>query len=564
VADAWRDLEKEGRFTADIDGQLYVASREVLAEEQRLVKLAAKGRATLPALNPSHVITDERLNDGQQDAVRHLLGSRDRISMVIGDAGVGKTTALAEAVLGATREAMLGAIQAGHRVTALAPSAAASRINLRAEGFPEAETVAKFLADAKMQSSARGQIILVDEAAMVGTKDMAKLAGLAKELDARLWLIGDDKQHKSVARGSSFELLQDKAGIKPARITKIQRQRGTYREVVEMTRDRPGASLEKMFGLGWLKEIPTAERYLTLAADYLAATRPVKRGGKEPTALVIAPTHAEGERVTAQIRNGLRADGRLGEERHLLRLEPLHLTEAQRSDSHSYEPGDVLQYLQHAPGHCRGERLVVGNVQNLPLAQAARFQAFRSGTLAVAVGDRLRVTHNGETRDGHRLNNGETLTIRGFTPSGDLVDQRGWIVAKDFGHVAHGYVTTSVSSQSRTVDRVLVAMGKQSLPAVSREQLYVSVSRGREWARIYTDDRAALSKAVERSDKRVSATEVAARRKAKPLRWARLRRHVAFLQRLTRKESHRGLAALDRPRKRMPDNHGMREYAHER
>ena len=57
---------------------------------------------------------------------------------------------------------------------------------------------------------------------MAGTKDMAKLAGLAKELDARLWLVGDDKQHKSVARGSPFELLQGKASIRPARIEYVR------------------------------------------------------------------------------------------------------------------------------------------------------------------------------------------------------------------------------------------------------------------------------------------------------------------------------------------------------
>jgi hypothetical protein len=561
VADVWHDLEADGRFTADIDGRLFVASREVLDEEQRLVQLAAEGRASVPALNPDHVVQDERLNQGQRDAVHHLLTSRDRISLVIGDAGVGKTTALTEAVLGAARE---GASDAGLRVTALAPSAAASRINLRAEGFPEAETVAKFLADPELQDSARGQIILVDEAAMVGTKDMAKLAGLAKELDARLWLVGDDKQHQSIARGSSFALLQEKAGLQPARITEIQRQKGTYLKVVELARDQPRAALEKLFELGEVREIATSERYLLLANDYLDATRLPGRDGKASTALVIAPTHAEGKRVTGQIRGCLRAEGRLGEERHMLQLEPLHLTQAQRSDDLSYEQGDVLQYLQNAPGHKRGERLVVGKVKQLPLSQAAKFQAFRAATLDVAIGDRLRVTNNGATLDGHRLNNGETFTVRGFTPSGDLIDHRGWKVAKDFGHLAHGYCTTSFSAQSRTVDRVLVAMGTQSLPAVSREQLYVSLSRGREWARVYTDDREALGKAVGRSDERLSATEVAAKQKAQQLRVASLRRHVAFLQRLERRSADRWPAPVDRLGQYLPDNREIRRVANER
>jgi conjugative relaxase-like TrwC/TraI family protein len=554
VADAWRNVEKDGRFTAEVEGRLMAASRDVLAEERSLVKLAAEGRASVPALNPAHVIGDERLNEGQRKAVRHLLGSRDRVSMVIGDAGVGKTTALKEAVAGMMEE--------GSRVIALAPSAAASRLNLRAEGFPEAETVAKFLADAQLQGSARGQVILVDEAALLGTKDMAKLLGLAKELDARLWLIGDDKQHRSVARGSPFALLQEQAGICSARIAKIQRQGGRYREVVELARDKPREGFEKLAEVGWVREIPTAERYRLLAADYVDATRPAGPGAKEPSALVIAPTHAEGARVTAEIRNRLAGEGRLGEEREFLRLQPLHLTEAQRKDALSYEPGDLLQFHQNAPGHRRGERLVAGEGTGLPLAQAARFQVYRSGTLHAAVGDRIRVTQNGTSQDGHRLNNGDTFTVSGFTPTGDIVDHRSWVIGRDFGHLAHGYVTTSVSAQSRTVDRVLVAMGTESIPAVSREQLYVSLSRGRQWARVYTNDREALGKAVARSDPRLSASEVAARRKAKVFRRTTIRKHVRFLQRLIATERARSSPTVDRARERVAERHLDRGLAH--
>jgi hypothetical protein len=554
VTDAWRELEEDGRFTAEVDGRLMAASRDVLAEERRLVTLAADGRATLPALHPAHAIRDTRLNDGQRAAVRHLLGTRDRVSLVVGDAGVGKTTALKEAVAGANA--------AGALVIALAPSAAASRINLRAEGFDEAETVAKFLASPDLQRAARGQVILVDEAALLGTKDTAKLLAIAREQDARVWLVGDDKQHKSVARGAPFALLREQAGLEPARIAKIQRQRGRYRQVVELARDKPSEGFAKLAELGWVTEVPTAERYRLLAADYVEATRPARPGAKEPTALVIAPTHAEGARVTSEIRDRLRAGGRMGEEREFLRLVPLHLTEAQRRDPLNYQPGDVLQFLQNAPGHRRGERLAVGEGP-APLAQAARFQAYRPEALRVAVGDRLRVTQNGTTADGHRLNNGENVTVKGFTPAGDLVDQRGWVITRDFGHLAHGYVNTSVSAQSRTVDRVLVAMGTQSLPAVSREQLYVSLSRGRDWARVYTDDCEALGRAVARSDSRLSASAVAARVKAQAVRRARLRRHVRFLQRLVDRERPLQIPPVDRARRRVAERHSDRGPAHE-
>jgi hypothetical protein len=367
-----------------------------------------------------------------------------------------------------------------------------------------------------------------------------------------------------VARGETFALLQEQAGLRPARITEVMRQRGEYRKVVELARDDPQAGFDRLCELGWVREVSTGERYQRLAADYVEATRPAKAGSKEVTALIIAPTHAEGARVTAEVRDRLRSDGRLGEEREFERLVPLHLTEAQRRDPTNYRPGDVLQFEKHAPGHRRGQRLVVREGEELPLAQAGRFQVYRPEVLRVATGDRLRLTHNGTTRDGHRVNNGAILTVRGFTPSGDLIDHRGWVFPRAFGHLSHGYVTTSVSAQSRTVDRVLVAMGTQSLPAVSREQLYVSISRGRDWARVYTDDRDALRRAVGRSDERVSATEVAARRRNRPDRWRRQRRHVMFLQRRVANEPVRRQPVVDRSREKVAEQTPNRERVHER
>ena len=82
------------------------------------------------------------------------------------------------------------------------------------------------------------------------------------------------------------------------------------------------------------------------------------------------------------------------------------------------------------------------------------------------------------------------------------------MVPKDYGGLTHGYVVTSHASQGKTVDKVLVALGSESLAAANREQFYVSVSRGREGVRLYTDDKAAMMDAVQGSSARLSATEL--------------------------------------------------------
>lgn len=82
----------------------------------------------------------------------------------------------------------------------------------------------------------------------------------------------------------------------------------------------------------------------------------------------------------------------------------------------------------------------------------------------------------------------------------------GWQLDATFGGFTYG--STSHGSQGRTVDQVFIAQDRFSGRASSTEQFYVSVSRGRQGVRIYTDDKEALAAAVRRSAARPSATEL--------------------------------------------------------
>jgi len=74
---------------------------------------------------------------------------------------------------------------------------------------------------------------------------------------------------------------------------------------------------------------------------------------------------------------------------------------------------------------------------------------------ALSVGDRVRITAGGKTKDGnHRLSNGSLMTVAGFTKRGDIIVDHGWVIDRHFGHLSHGYVVTSHASQGVTVDKV--------------------------------------------------------------------------------------------------------------
>ncbi len=129
----------------------------------------------------------------------------------------------------------------------------------------------------------------------------------------------------------------------------------------------------------------------------------------------------------------------------------------------------------------------------------------------------MRVTAGGKTKDGkHRLSNGSLLSVQGFTKRGDIVVDHGWVIDRDFGHLSHGYVVTSHASQGVTVDKVFIGMSSESFPATYQRTAYVAVTRGKEQALIFTDDRNELLKAISRPDDPLSATEISEDTQKKP------------------------------------------------
>lgn len=534
VCEVRSEALRDGILRREVGGQRYVTTKQVLGEELAMVAYAREGRGKfqkLGGVKPASL--DENLSEEQRRAARHILDSRDAVTVMIGRAGTGKTR---------TTQATAKAIEeSGKGVFAFAPSARASRGVLRAEGFADADTVEKLLTDPELQQNIHGQVLWIDEAGLLSTPDMKRIFDLAKRQDARIVLSGDISQHASVQRGDALRILLRNSGIKPAELNQVRRQiNADYRAAVSAIsegdrlaidgRSMLEYGLETLDATGGIIEVEGDARYRHIAADYIATTEERKAGGQAVTALVVSPTHAEADKVTAEIRQGLKSTERIsGEEREFVSLRNLGLTQAQRSDPLNYRPGDIIEWQKNAKGFTRKHRHPVtradadgvlieraGEAVPLPLAQAERFQVYEPETLRLAKGDRLRITQNGFARGPRRggrlsksrLDNGDIFEVDGFTKDGDIRLVNGFVVPKSYGGIAHGYVTTSHSSQGATVDKVLIALGQESFAAANREQLYVSVSRGRFAVRLYTDDKAAMLEAVKASSARLSATEL--------------------------------------------------------
>ena len=180
VEDVTREVAKRPLIRSEVEGRKMATTEEMVELESRLIDFARNGRGRCrPLGDPERPCSREKFTDGQKAAVRHVLGSRDRVMIIRGGAGTGKTTL--EQEIG---EALA---EAGKPIIALAQSVKASREVLRDEAkFANADTVARFLKDQDMQEAARGGVILVDEASQLGTRDMLRVFEVAEAVGARV------------------------------------------------------------------------------------------------------------------------------------------------------------------------------------------------------------------------------------------------------------------------------------------------------------------------------------------------------------------------------------------
>jgi conjugative relaxase-like TrwC/TraI family protein len=193
---------------------------ELLALERHLVE-GATGRTgegcavVRPAVVRQVLDRHATVGEDQTAMVRDLTQGGDGVAVVVGRAGSGKTWAL-----GLAREAFE---LAGYQVHGTAPTGIAT-VGLADEGFTQASTVDRLLLDlmhGRLELDDRS-VLVVDEAAMVGTRKLAPLLGHAERAGAKVVLVGDDRQFASIAAGGGFRALRLRLGASELTVNRRQ------------------------------------------------------------------------------------------------------------------------------------------------------------------------------------------------------------------------------------------------------------------------------------------------------------------------------------------------------
>jgi len=385
------------------------------------------------------------LADEQRAAVEHLTGP-ERIAAVVGLAGAGKSTMLA-----AAREAWEAE---GYHVHGAALAGKA------AEGLEESAGIASRTLASWERGWERGfdqigprDVFVIDEAGMVGSKQLSRFIQEADRAGAKIVLVGDPEQLQPIGPGAAFRAVAERVGF--VELEEIRRQReGWQREAsVDFGRHRTAKGLAAYAERGAIRLEETGEHARAAIVRDVVADMEARPDGSR---LVLAHRRVDVQDLNEAIRAARRERGELDGER------VYRTTEGERA----FAPGDRLLFRE--------------NNRELGVKNGMLGTVERTHGVGEAEGDRLVV----------RLDSAQGPGL------GRVVS----VSMADYAAVDHGYATTIHKAQGATVDRAYVLASG----TMDRHLTYVAMTRHRDGAQLYAgrdefSDVGALSARLSRS-----------------------------------------------------------------
>jgi conjugative relaxase-like TrwC/TraI family protein len=416
---------RDGRLLPIERDAFVYSTPELLALEQRLIRQVGSSRsigagvAGDPAVRAA-VASRPTLSAEQQRMVEQLCLDGDGVSVVVGKAGTGKTFALA-----AAREAWQAA---GYPVMGVAVARRAAR-ELEHDAGIQSTSVAALLGD--LHDHARSAlpercVLVVDEAGMVPTRQLAQLIDAATAVGGKLVLVGDHRQLPELEAGGAFRgLVNRDLAIE---LTENHRQVFAWERTAldDLREGRAEQALASYQAHDRIHVETIAKRARErLVADWWAA-------GDLSMSVMLAQRRDDVRDLNTLAREQMRAAGLLGEHE-------IHL------------PGGDFAIGDHVLVKRNDLRLGVVN------------------------GDRGHITAVDSNGRQLTLNlGGEQVTLG----PGYLEDR----TVHGDPTLQHGYAMTVHVAQGLTVDHCFVLAG----PGLDRELGYTALSRGRESNHLYT------------------------------------------------------------------------------
>lgn len=418
VMGAMRNAPELVELGADGRGEDRFTTRDMIEAEQRLHRAAERmaGREHHEVndtdLDAALARAEERdlvLSGEQADALAHITDGRD-LGIVVGYAGTGKS-----AMLGVAREAWQAA---GYEVRGVALSGIAAE-NLESGSGIASRTIASMehgWQHGRDMLTSR-DVLVIDEAGMVGTRQLERVLSHAAEAGAKVVLVGDPQQLQAIEAGAAFRSVHERHG--GVEIGEVRRQREDWQR--DATRDlatgRTGDAIQAYDTHGMLHAAQTREQARNDLIDRWDRDR---QASPDRSRIILTHTNDEVRALNEAARGRLREAGDLGDD--------VRLT-VERGER-SFASGDRVMFLQNERGL---------GVKNGTLGTVEQVSA-RSMTVLIDDGRSARF---------------------------DL---------KDYNRIDHGYAATIHKAQGMTVDRTHVL----ATPGMDAHGSYVALSRHRD------------------------------------------------------------------------------------
>ncbi|NNG55856.1 Ti-type conjugative transfer relaxase TraA [Sphingomonas paucimobilis] len=403
-----KDWRGEDRFTSremiETEQRLQRAS-ELMAERERH-RVDEKDRAAALAQAEQRGLA---LTGEQRAAFDHVTGERG-LSVVVGYAGTGKS-----AMLGVAREAWE---RSGFEVRGAALS------GIAAEGLENGSGIASRTIASMEHGWAQGRdmltsrdVLVIDEAGMVGTRQMERVLSHAADAGAKVVLVGDPQQLQAIEAGAAFRAIHERHG--GVEITEVRRQVHDWQR--DATRQlATGRTGEAIRAYSTHRMVHAAETREQARAELVERWDRERIAAPDQSRIILTHTNDEVRELNEAARDRMRAAGELGDD---------VLVKAERGNR-SFATGDRIMFL-------RNERSL----------------EVKNGTLGTVE----QVNQQGMAV---RTDDGRSVAF-------DM---------KDYAHVDHGYAATIHKAQGMSVDRSHML----ATPGMDRHGSYVGMTRHRD------------------------------------------------------------------------------------
>ncbi|WP_129791525.1 Ti-type conjugative transfer relaxase TraA [Sphingosinicella sp. CPCC 101087] len=348
------------------------------------------------------------LSPEQRGAFEHVTSARG-LSNVIGYAGSGKS-----AMLGVAREAWE---KGGYHVHGAALSGIAAE-NLEHGSGIESRTLASLehqWAQGRELLTDR-HVLVIDEAGMIGTRQMERVVSEARKRQAKIVLVGDVEQLQAIEAGAAFRAIAERHGA--VEITSIRRQVEEWQRDAtrQLATGRTGEALSAYHEAGHVHAAASRDEARERLIEGWERDRNIAPADSR---IILAHINEDVHALNKVARARMRDAGELGEE------VGLKVSRGERA----FACGDRIMFL-------RNERSL--GVKNGSLGTVRSVDAMRMQVL---------------------LDDGRSV----------MFDH------KDYADLDHGYAATIHKAQGITVDRVHVL----ATPGLDRHAAYVALSRHR-------------------------------------------------------------------------------------